>query len=64
LLFFSVIWDAVWLVHYSIIWGSEVFSNYWATPINIFVLIVSFLNFIVKVNFITYLKDLHLQSRT
>ncbi|KAM3135870.1 hypothetical protein pb186bvf_011999 [Paramecium bursaria] len=49
LFIFSWIIDFVWLVYWGPFWNSNTFSNNWADGIQTFVLVLSVINFILKI---------------
>lgn len=53
---YSWIIDFVWLVYWGPFWNSSTFSHNWADGIQTFVLVLSVINFILKVYTIIYIK--------
>lgn len=51
---FSWIIDFVWLVYWGPFWNSSTFNNNWAQGIQTFVLVLSVINFILKVSELEY----------
>lgn len=51
LFIFSFLIDFVWLIYWGTYWNSDIMQNDWAKGVHTFVLVISIINFILKVYF-------------